>query len=261
MILMYFPRAKALLKQLRDLFGSTWGISSRYVEVRGDIAARESTRLRGAWQADVLPGRQRQLVERQLAEFRRGAPIDVFDIMLKALRELPESAEGMSLLEVGCSSGYYAELFEIAGIGVAYTGCDYSDAFITMARQKYPHLRFDVRDATSLHYADNQFNIVMSGGCLLHVPEYERAVAETARVAQQYAIFHRTPVVFGQPERRYRKLAYGVEMVEIHFNEPQFLALLAHHRLEAIRVYTMSESLREGVGDAQRTYVCRKIFA
>jgi SAM-dependent methyltransferase len=231
------------------------------VEIRGDKAAKESASLRGAWQADVLPGRQRQLVEHQLAEFRRGAPIDVFDIMLKALRELPESAEGMSLLEVGCSSGYYAELFEIAGIGVVYTGCDYSDAFITMARQKYPRLRFDVGDATSLHYADNEFNIVLSGCCLLHIPEYERAIAETARVAQQFAIFHRTPVVLGQPEKRYRKLAYGVETIEIHFSEPQFLALLVSHRLEPIAVYTLSESVKDGIGDAQRTYVCQKVLA
>src|SRR5258708_12464352 len=90
-ILTYFPRAKVLSKQLRDLFGSTWGISSRYVEITGAKAAKESTRLRGAWQADVLPGRQRQLVEHHLAEFPRGAPFNVFQFIPKPLRKLPQT--------------------------------------------------------------------------------------------------------------------------------------------------------------------------
>jgi SAM-dependent methyltransferase len=197
------------LKRLHDAI--------RYVEIGSDEVVREEARLSGAWHANVLPRRQRQLVDRQLADFRRGAPVDVFDVMVKALRQLPESADGMSLLEVGCSSGYYAEVLEIAGMNIAYAGCDFSNAFIAMARQKNPTLRFDVEDATALSFKDDAFDIVVSGCCLLHIPEYERAVAQAARVSRRYAIFHRTPVVMGQPERRFRKLAYGVEMVENPF--------------------------------------------
>jgi SAM-dependent methyltransferase len=35
-----------------------------------------------------------------------------------------------SILEVGCSSGYHAEVFKKAGLKISYTGCDYSKAFI-----------------------------------------------------------------------------------------------------------------------------------
>jgi hypothetical protein len=128
-----------------------------------------------------------------------------------------------------------------------------------MARRKYPGLRFDVADATGLDYGDDAFDIVVSGGCLLHIPEYAQAIAETARVARRYAIFHRTPVVLGQAEKRYRKSAYGVEMVEIHFNEPQLLSLVTQNGLELIATYTLSETVNAGVGEAQRTYVCRKM--
>jgi hypothetical protein len=65
----------------------------------------------------------------------------------------------------------------------------------------------------------------------------------------------------GQPEKRFRKLAYGVETFEIHFNEPQFLALLVRNGLVPIATYTLSESMRDGVSDAQRTYVCSKLPA
>lgn len=254
-----FPRLKRLLKRVAQNFHSAAGVSSHYVKLQGDEADKESSRLRAAWQSEDLPGKQRELVDGQLAAFRRGEPVDVFDVMSRALRALPVDVHDMSVLEVGCSSGFYSEVIDIAGLDVRYAGCDYSDAFIALARKKYPALRFDVEDATALSYGADAFDVVISGCCLLHIPEYQVAVAETARVARRYAIFHRTPVVLGQPNVYYRKQAYGVETVEIHFNEPAFLGLLASNGLEVMATYTLDETLHRGVGSANRTYVCRKI--
>lgn len=256
-----FPRLKRLLKSLVHKLPAHAGVSSHYVRIQGREAEQESNRLRDAWQSRDLPARQREMVDTQLAAFRRGDPVDVFDVMTRALRALPSDVFGLSVLEVGCSSGFYSEVFEIAGLDVHYAGCDYSDAFIGLARQKYPALRFDVEDAKALKYGDDAFDIVISGCCLLHIPEYELAVAETARVARRYAIFHRTPVVWGQPEQWYRKQAYGVETVEIHFNEPEFLAVLDNNCLELIATYTLSEESKDATrskGRASRTFVCRK---
>lgn len=253
-----FPRMKILLKRGFQLVMPGRGVSTHYVEMGGDELGRESVRLRMAWKDDDLPVRQRELVDRQLAEYRRGMTIDVFDVMVKSLLGLRSSPGKMTVLEVGCASGYYSEVFEIASLDVGYTGCDYSDAFVAMARQQYPRLQFDVQDATTLKYADNAFDIVISGCCLLHIPEYQAAVAETSRVASRYAIFHRTPVVLGQPNKYYRKRAYGVETVEIHFNEPQFLQLLADNGLELLATHTLDENVSHGMGSATRTYVCRK---
>jgi SAM-dependent methyltransferase len=253
------PRLKAMLKRVRDVVLPSVSVSSHYVEMSGASADAESARLRGAWQDDDLPQKQRALVDRQLADYRGGAAIDVFDVMVEALRDLdlPKGEGKPSVLEVGCSSGFYSEVFDIAGLGVDYAGADYSDAFIALARQKYPALRFDVEDATALRYAGDAFDVVISGCCLLHIPEYEAAVAETARVARRYAVFHRTPVVLGQPNRYFRKLAYGVETVEIHFNEPQFLALLRSHGLELLKTWTLSEDPAVSPTEAVRTYLCR----
>lgn len=253
-----FPRLKNLLKRGLRLMLPGRGVSTHYVEMAGDEVGSESVRLRTAWKDDDLPGRQRELVDRQLAEYRRGSAVDVFDVLVKSLRALQSGVGKMRVLEVGCSSGYYSEAFRIAGLDVDYAGCDYSDAFIAMARQRYPGLQFDVQDATTLKYADKAYDAVISGCCLLHIPEYEAAVAETARVASHYAIFHRTPVVLGQPNKYYRKQAYGVETVEIHFNEPQFLQLLADNGLELLATHTLDETVSHGVGSATRTYVCGK---
>lgn len=253
-----FPRLKNLLKRGLRFVIPERGVSTHYVEMSGDEVSRESVRLRTAWKDDDLPVKQRELVDRQLSEYRHGAAIDVFDVMIKSLRGLQGGTGKMRVLEVGCSSGYYSEVFEISGLDVDYTGCDYSDAFVSLARKRYPALQFDVQDATALRYDDNAYDVVISGCCLLHIPEYRAAVAETARVASRYAIFHRTPVVLGQSSKYYRKHAYGVETVEIHFNEPQFLRLLADNGLELLVTHTLDETVSHGVGSATRTYVCHK---
>ncbi len=130
-----FPQLKAGLRLARErLLPSSVSVSSHYVRVDDAAADSEAARLRSAWQSDELPRRQRDLVDRQLAAYRSGTAIDVFDVMVQALRKLSHEPRSASVLEVGCSSGYYSEVFSIAGLSVDYTGCDYSAAFIDLIR-------------------------------------------------------------------------------------------------------------------------------
>ena len=260
-VLNRFPRLKRVLRGVRNSLLPGAGVSSNYVNLQGEEAEAEGQRLRNSWQDDALPKRQRELVDQQLRQYRSGARINVFDVFVDSVRALPDLAPGASLLEVGCSSGFYSEVVEIAGLPVGYSGCDYSDSFIRLAKEKYAAVAFAVEDATALHYGDRSFDVVVSGCCLLHIPEYSKGIKEAARVARRYVIFHRTPVVWGQSEQWYRKRAYGVETVEIHFNEPEFLALLDNNGLELIAIHTLSEESIDGMraqGHANRTYVCRK---
>lgn len=260
-VLNRFPALKRVLRAVRNRLLPGSGVSSDYVNLHGEEAGAEGQRLRNSWQDDSLPKKQRELVDQQLRQYRSGARVDVFDVFVDCVRALPDVAPDALLLEVGCSSGFYSEVVEIAGLQVGYSGCDYSDAFIRLAKEKYPAVAFDVEDATALTYPDCSFDIVVSGCCLLHIPEYVEGVEEAVRVARHYVIFHRTPVVFGQPEQWYRKQAYGVETVEIHFNEAEFLALLDRNGLELIATHTLSEEYTDVSrtrGGASRTYVCRK---
>ena len=256
-----FPTLKRQLKRLRDRLLPGRFVSTDYIALQGRDAALQGQHLRQSWQDQALPARQRELVERQLQQYRQGAAVDVFDVFIQSLKSLPNLSPGMTLLEIGCSSGFYCEVLEVAGLPLSYSGCDYSSAFIDMARQHYPVKTFTVEDATCLERLDQSIDIVVSGCCLLHIPEYRQAVAETARVARSYAVFHRTPVVWGQDEKWYRKKAYGIETVEIHFNELNFLELLQSSGLALIATYTLNEQndASDGSrGQAVRTYVCRK---
>jgi SAM-dependent methyltransferase len=262
-ILNRFPKLRFALRSAYKFFTPDDGVSSHYVSLRNMEIDKEARRLRNSWQDDSLPQRQRLLVEQQLSLYRSGDHIDVFDVFVDSLRVLPNMPPDATLLEVGCSSGFYSEVVEIAKLPIKYSGCDYSEAFISLAKKSYPFVDFEVADATFLRYGDSSFDIVVSGGCLLHIPEYAKGIEETARVARRYAIFHRTPVVWGQPTKWYRKKAYGIETVEIHFNEEEFLVLLAQNGLELIHVHTLSEDGVRGtheMGNADRTYVCRKKY-
>ncbi|WP_334156902.1 class I SAM-dependent methyltransferase [Oryzomicrobium sp.] len=256
-LLKRFPRLKRAAQRLL----SARGVSTDYQELADEGRTAELERLGPAWKSEILPARQRELVERELTAYLQGAAVPVFDVLVRSLRDLDDTGEPLRVLEVGCSSGYYSEVFAIAGLVVEYAGCDYSEAFVAMARARYPGLNFAVEDATALGYPDGAYDVVISGCCLLHIPAYPLAVAETARVARRYAIFHRTPVVIGRPDMYYRKKAYGVETVEIHFNEAGFLALLAASGLELIATHTLDETLVDGRGHATRSYVCRKKVA
>lgn len=251
------PRLKALIK-----FVLSWlpnhGVSTGYVEIDSTEALRPSNSLHRSWKNDNIPDKQRILVDRQLAEYRQGVPVPVFDVLVQSLRPITLDSNITSMLEIGCSSGYYGEVMKLAGIPVRYSGCDFSEAFIRLARECYPDLSFDVQDATRLGYENGAFDIVVSGCCLLHIPDYQSAIAETARVAHSHVIFHRTPIVSGPTNKYYRKFAYGLETVEIHFSEPHFLELLDAHGLHLTETHTLDESTANGTKQAVKTYVCQK---
>jgi SAM-dependent methyltransferase len=252
------PRLKTVIKKMQARLFPIDSVSTGYVELHGSDIADNSQRLRDAWRGDALPLKQRDVVNKQLSDFRDGKSVDVFDVMITALRALPDADKPGTLLEIGCSSGYYSEAFNIARLPIAYHGCDYSNAFITSAKEIYPNLPFDVEDAVKLRYKNRQFDIVISGCCLLHIPEFEAAISETARVTNRHAIFHRTPVMLNRPTKYFRKMAYGVETVEIHLNEQDLLAYFDKNGLQLTATYTLSETLVDGESGAVRTYVCDK---
>ena len=252
--------ARVVARRLRSLSNggeAAGSVSTHYEKLDdGDIAG-ESTRLRSSWQDEALPARQRALVDKQLNEFRAGKAVDVFDVYMDVLRDAESRHPSASLLEVGCSSGYYSEVMKIGGSTLAYTGCDYSEALVRLARDCYPELDFHVEDAARLTYPDKAFDIVVSGCCLLHIPEYELAIAEAARVARSAVIFHRTPVLENAATEFFRKQAYGVETIEIHFSETELLNLFARYGLRVDKTVDLSwEALPGGAAKAVRTYVC-----
>lgn len=188
-------------------------------------------RMTSAWQSEEIPARQRALVQTELMEMYRGNIPRVYGVLAEALR--PYACDGLGVLEIGCASGYYSEILEyLLNRRLDYEGADYSEALIRMARGLYPDRTFHVADGAALPFAAGRFPVAISSCVLLHVPNYRDHIRETARVAGRVVVAHRTPVCRKRPTQYLKKFAYGVETVELLFNEAEILAEFAKHGLD-----------------------------
>ena len=99
--------------------------------------------------------------------------------------------------------------------------------------------------------------MAISSCILLHTPNYSDHIRETIRMAKKYIVAHRTPVCRNKPTQFMKKHAYGVETVELLFNENEILSLFQTDGFKLIRSLEFSSN-----PDADRydvTYVFENI--
>jgi SAM-dependent methyltransferase len=196
-------------------------------------ARKEAVSSRG-WLATRTVARQERAYRRLIAAMKNGEPRLDFQVAAEAVK-----ATGLTrprLIEVGCGSGYYFEVFETLLRGnVQYRGVDYSQPMISQARARYPRAVFEVADGTRLPYDNGAFDIVFNGVSLMHIIEFSAAIREAARVASRYCVFHTVPVFDERRTTFLRKYAYGAPVVEIIFNKKELMDLCAGHGLRLER--------------------------
>jgi 2-polyprenyl-3-methyl-5-hydroxy-6-metoxy-1,4-benzoquinol methylase len=106
------------------------------------------------------------------------------------LDELWSHAAPRSILDVGCGEGVLtAEWAERLGDG-RIVGIDLDDPKLRAEweRRSRPNLEFRAEEATSLSFADDEFDLASAIEVLEHVPEPEATVAEMARVASRHLL-------------------------------------------------------------------------
>jgi SAM-dependent methyltransferase len=198
--------------------------STDYRLLGGIDEARDAAASSAGWLAARTVTRQDRAYRSLIADMKDGTPRLDLRIAAEAVATAGTAAPG--LLEVGCGSGYYSEVFaDLVPGGVRYTGIDYSEAMIALARSRYPSANFGVADATRLPYADKAFEIVFNGVSLMHIIDYPAAIREAARVCSGYCILHTVPVFAQRQTAFLRKFAYGAPVVEIVFNKSELMSL------------------------------------
>jgi SAM-dependent methyltransferase len=227
------------------------------------MAATEITpELANGWKDDSIPGKQRHLADTGLAEMRAGRPPRQLTVAAEAI--LQTGSTDPTIIEIGCASGYYFEALEyLLDRKARYVGLDYSLPLLQLAHRTYPDILFLNGDATRLPFANSSWDIVLSGCVLLHVPDWQIALAETVRITRLWCIFHRTPVCNG-PTQLASKLAYGIKVIEWLFSEHEFLDLVRQQGLELVSALPIStgDSIPGLEGAVSSiTYVCRKAMA
>ena len=78
---------------------------------------------------------------------------------------------GDKVLDLGCGNGRFFELFKDKNVD--YLGVDSSEKLIGIASTKYPQAKFQLADALSLPFPNNQFDKIYSIAVLHHIPSKE----------------------------------------------------------------------------------------
>jgi SAM-dependent methyltransferase len=242
-------RATPILR--RHVFSST-----DYRVLSGVEEARDLSISSGGWLAARTAARQEHAYRGLIADMKHGEPR--LDLKVAAEAVTATGLANPRLLEVGCGSGYYSDVFAtlLAG-GVRYTGIDYSDAMIASARAQYPSTAFKVADATRLPYADGAFDVVFNGVALMHIIDYQAAIREAARVAARFCVFHSVPVFQDYRTTFLSKYAYGAPVVEIVFNKQELMSLCADAGLILEREW---QCLPYDVYDATKQHSASKTY-
>lgn len=115
---------------------------------------------------------------------------------LAARRVVSWATQGVSLagdvLEIGGGSGATADELARANPSLRLTTTDYDPVMVGAARKrlaKYSHVAARQADATQLPFDDETFDFVVSFLMLHHVVDWEKAIAEVARVLRPGGIF------------------------------------------------------------------------
>jgi 2-polyprenyl-3-methyl-5-hydroxy-6-metoxy-1,4-benzoquinol methylase len=146
-----------------------------------------------------------------------------------------EQAAPRSILDVGCGEGVLtAEWAERLGDG-RVVGIDLDDPKLRAewARRTRPNLEFRVEEATSLSFADDEFELACATEVLEHVPEPEATLAEMARVASRHLLVS----VPREPVWRALNMARGAYWRELgntpghvnHWSRRSFVDLLSRY--------------------------------
>ncbi|MDE3230704.1 MAG: bifunctional 2-polyprenyl-6-hydroxyphenol methylase/3-demethylubiquinol 3-O-methyltransferase UbiG [Chloroflexota bacterium] len=114
--------------------------------------------------------------------------VPYFQRILAQRRITPQSTRA---LDVGCGGGLLAEVF--AALGFTVTGIDQSDASLAVARAHAAlsglRIGYQRGDAAALPFADATFEVVYCCDALEHLPDWDAALGEIARVLTPGGVF------------------------------------------------------------------------
>jgi SAM-dependent methyltransferase len=159
-----------------------------------------------------------------------------------ALDGLMQRARPDSLLDVGCGEGVLTAQWAEHVCEGRVLGIDLEDPKLEAewVKRRRPNLEFRTQEATSLGFADGEFDLAAAIEVLEHVPEPEATLAEMARVARRWLLVS----VPREPLWRTLNMARGAYWRSLgntpghvnHWSKRDFVSLLGRYgKVEEVR--------------------------
>ncbi|WP_431279749.1 class I SAM-dependent methyltransferase [Leifsonia poae] len=184
--------------------------------------------------SDATARRQDRAWQPIIADALAGNPREDVVSLHAAVDALP--ARPSSLLESGCGGGYNSAVLTAWLPEADYLGIDISASMIALATEHYPAQNFEVASAYDLPAADSSRDVVIDGVALIHMPDWQRAVSEYARVTRGHVILHGVTVT-ELPTTRFAKYAYGQPAQEFVFNRAELLGVAEKNGLRLMSTH------------------------
>lgn len=106
----------------------------------------------------------------------------VYAMRYRAVERMVAPLGAKSVLDVGCGTGDYAQLFDPER--TRYLGIDISEKMIAECARLFPAHKFAVADGDSIDAANDTFDLVLSIGVLEYLPDPDSHLRELARVTK-----------------------------------------------------------------------------
>lgn len=97
--------------------------------------------------------------------------------------DLAGDVEHKLMLDCGCGTGRFADLFEQRGARVV--GMDTSENMIKIAKKKVPSAEFVIGDVFNMPFKERQFDILVCSQVLTHLHEYKKPLLEMKRIIKE----------------------------------------------------------------------------
>lgn len=239
-------------------------VSGNYELVSRADWEKVSDELSKGWMNSDIPERNWKITQKEREMVARGDfSLPVFatflDLVQTAIKsgKLRDRSNAHMLLEVGAGSAWYGELLRLADVPCFYGACDYSPAFKEFAKVYAPLFPYTVADATNLPFFAKSRDIVVLGGCLLHIFDWRLVLQEAARVSSRWVLATRVPVSI-KPTEMYKKVAYDVPCFEWLFSEKEFVDV-AYQKKLVLKEYKFITGDQMSASGAHFSYLFKKM--
>ena len=204
-----------------DLTHIIWGMINDKNNQK-EITHEESKKYSENWSMDLVGELQRTLVNYQLRQLKMNRSPPVFS-MIKVIFSRIEN--NLSLLDIGCTTGYYYEVINhYFPNKFNYSGCDYNESSIKLAKKYYQDIDFSVKDLTKMNCEGNSYDVTFLSGVIEHIPDYVTAIKELCRITKKYIVLHRIWLTNNETICK-KGTQYFVPVIRNQYNSKDFFNL------------------------------------